>query len=170
MRIVGIDLGTRKAALAEFNITARGVVTLRSCLAVYVHPTQRGKELSRLSHDVGEICAHANYVFIEEPLVGRGVKASMQISQTAGAIMANLATRGIHNELVNVKHWKKDVVGNGNASKEMIKMWLNTHHTAYDAACEGDQDKVDACCIGLFGIATLERVDSLGDWGEDPGA
>jgi len=138
------------------------VIRLYDVTTFYVHPAVRPKELATLTTTMIDACKGANYVFIEEPLVGRGVKASMQISQVAGAVMAMLGNHGIHTELVNVKTWKKDICGNGNASKEDVDMWLSTTHPSYAEACGDDrhrQDNVDACCIGLFGVATLERAN-----------
>jgi Holliday junction resolvasome RuvABC endonuclease subunit len=168
MRVVGVDLGVRKAAVAQYIVNARGHVSLWDVTSFFVHPTNRPHELGTLAELVKNATVGANYVFIEEPLVGRGVKASMQISQVAGAIMAKMALEAIHTELVNVKHWKKDVCGNGNASKEDVDLWLSTTHPSYADACGDDrhrQDNVDACCIGLFGLATIKRVDLLANPG-----
>lgn len=162
MRVAGVDLGSRKAAVAQYVISAKGVISLWDVTSFYVHPTQRGHELALLSQMVRDAVQGANYVFIEEPLVGRGVKASMQISQTAGAIMSATGLDQIHTELVNVSTWKSRIVGDGRASKETVEMWLTAQHRPYADACgEGTdrQDKVDACCIGLFGVSCIEQAN-----------
>jgi Holliday junction resolvasome RuvABC endonuclease subunit len=93
----------------------------------------------------------------------------MGISQTAGAVMAFLAEQSIPVELVNVKHWKKELIGNGNASKEDIAMWLSSTHPVYSAQCD-DQDQRDATCVALYGWQILRTVEAgvLRDEVSDP--
>lgn len=163
MRVSGVDLGARKASVATYNIDTAGLVTLINVTSFLVHPSQRGHELAILSGMVTEVCKDDNYVFIEEPLVGRGVKASMMISQTAGAIMAALAGCGVQTEMVNVKTWKMQVCGNGNAAKHDVRLWLEQTYGAYADQCGEDQDAIDACCIGLFGVRTVRIAHDLAD-------
>jgi Holliday junction resolvasome RuvABC endonuclease subunit len=159
VKISGVDLGVRKAAVATLLVDAQGEHHLHALASYYAHPTIRGKELTTLMEMVGRHIHDSNYVFVEEALVGRGIKTSLQISQTVGAILAESASRGVHSEPVNVSSWKKAVVGSGNASKDTIRLWLNSHHEPYAAACGNDQDQFDAVCIALFGASTISSYD-----------
>ena len=164
MIICGVDLGTRKSAVSRLSVGSdRDDVPMAmpmsrvNAISLMVHPTQRANELHILATMTSEACEGSNYVFIEEPLVGRGVKASMGISQTAGAVMAWLGQMSIPTELVNVSHWKKGLLGKGNASKEDIEMWLSTNYPVYSAECD-DQDQRDATCVALYGWQTLRSL------------
>lgn len=163
MLVCGVDLGTRKSAVARLYMHDEPDHSLNPLLSdavsLMVHPASRAHELLLLSEMTALACTGASYVFIEEPLVGRGVKASMNISQTAGAVMAQLASIGVSTELVNVQHWKKEVIGMGNASKKDIEMWLSATHPVYSAECD-DQDQRDATCIALYGWQTLRSVEA----------
>lgn len=156
MQTVGVDLGGRKIACAVFDNGYLTRVHARSLPATI----PRGQALSVLAWDVVAQTATTDVVFyIEEPLVGRGVRASLQIAQTAGALLATINKTPAH--LVPVATWKKAVVGRGNADKLLVKSWLESHYPAYAQMCEGNQDKIDAVCIGLYGVANERAAQRL---------
>lgn len=162
MKIAGIDLGKHRVSVVTYLLTSENEVQLKDVTSVLVHPTVRGRELHTLSKAVVGVSdsQQLDYAFIEEPLVGRGIKASMEISQTAGAILATLSAAGVHTELVNVGTWKQQVVGKGNAGKQDIKVYLDENHPKYAERC-GSQDEYDAACIGLFGVETIRRARAI---------
>ena len=159
MIVCGVDLGSRKAAVARLSQLPDRTESSLSAVSLLVHPTQRAFELYALANLVAEACVQADMVFIEEPLVGRGVKASMQLSQVAGSLMARLAADGIPCDLVHVSTWKSRVIGDGGADKKKIEMWLKENHPTYAAHC-GDQDQYDAACIAIFGQQILSQGQS----------
>lgn len=104
-----------------------------------------------------------DYFFIEEPIVGRGVRASMQLSQTLGAILCKLGDRELQDrvELVPVTRWKQHVVGKAHADKEFVANWLKENHPDYHERCDGSQDLIDATCIGLYGSRVVAQSRSI---------
>ena len=48
--------------------------------------------------------------------------------------------------------WKAATVGKGNATKDEIQAWLDEHYPELFEAANGDENAVDAMCIGLYGI------------------
>jgi len=155
--VCGIDLGARKVAISTF---VDGELTLAQSLEV--PKTTRARELRTLGEWTFGYTKIANYAFVEEPLIGRGVRSSLQIAQTAGAVMSAMGgLLAIDSRFVDNKTWKKQVVGNGNASKEMIEEWLKRTHPAYAALCGSNQDRIDAACIGIYGVQVLERRDTM---------
>lgn len=106
---------------------------------------------------------HTGYFFIEDALIGRGVKASLSIAMMEGAVLSRLGQdyRASDVALVHVSKWKKGVLNNGGANKEMIKMWVKEHYPTYASLCGDDQDCYDACCIALFGCSVVEVSRSL---------
>ena len=158
MITAGVDLGARKAAISLHD----GKITWVGHLEV--PKTTRARELRTLAAWSEKILRVADFVFVEEPLVGRGVRASLQIAHTAGAVLSCLKD-DIYSDFVAVKSWKKDTVGNGNASKEQVAMWLKSSHPSYHQQCAGNQDRVDAVCIGLHGVRIGDRSRELANPG-----
>ena len=156
MIVGGIDLGVRKSA---YSIFVNGKMTHCADLTVLQH--NRNRELSRLAWWTRESLKVCEFIVIEEPLVGRSVRASLQIAQTAGAIMTMFPET--RTELVPVSTWKKEVCGKGNADKQFVRKWLEAEHPSYAALCGCNQDRVDAACIGLYGVQLADRSRQLAE-------
>lgn len=157
MIIGGVDLGGRKAAVSIF---VDGVLT--NVAALEVPKTSRARELRTLAEWTFGYLKVCDLVFIEEPLIGRGVRASLQVAQTAGAVLASLGgLLGVESDLIPVGTWKKDVIGNGSANKEMVSLWLKSSHPSYAVQCADNQDRIDAICIGLYGVQLRDRAEHL---------
>jgi len=122
----------------------------------------RSLQLLDLAEFVKSVTLGCDVAYVEEPLVGRGVRASLRIAQVAGAVLSHLS---IPAYLVSNTAWKKQVIGSGNANKDRISTWLDETHPCYFADCDGDQDQADATCIALYGrqqqqLAARIRTDS----------
>ncbi len=172
-RVVGIDLGIRKAAYALWDADGRDNHSeLIQTGMREARPQHRALELEVIAewaHEtVYEIAlAGHTYVFIEEPLLGNNRKYSLNLAMTFGAVLSELAD--LHNAEritifgVNVQSWKKGTVGKGNAGKEEVRNYILGINSSYPALCGHDQDRIDAACIGLFGVRTAARADQLQD-------
>ena len=132
---------------------------LKSSTSITLKKGDRQEELAFLAEWVSSRLIMCDYIVIEEPLIGRGVRASLQIALTAGAVMS--AVHPIKSSFVPVKTWKKEVIGNGNADKEAVRMWLHNADGGYALVCGDDQDRIDASCIALYGAGLLDRASSL---------
>jgi Holliday junction resolvasome RuvABC endonuclease subunit len=163
MNLIGVDLGTHKVALAVF--------VEDTMVAAYAHesPSDLSRdlqllELSSFTHDVG-LSVGVDSVWIEDTIIGNNRKYSIQLSEAKGALLADLARLrlelGTDVRLVDNKTWKREVVGNGNASKDQVRDYIRVTHPAYAAFCGDDQDCYDAACIGLYGFTILERSTHL---------
>lgn len=156
MNIAGIDLGVHKLAIfllgnephsAAMDMDEKG---------------SRARELFELgayAHDV--TMAHdIDQVWIEDSLIGNNRKYSIQLSETKGAVMAALA---LHCDvrLVDNGTWKKQVLGNGHATKDDIRDYIRVTHGLYAPLCGDDQDRYDACCIALYGRQIVQRSRHL---------
>lgn len=157
MKTMGIDLGIRKAA---FSLLEDGVLIESD--AYEAAPTHRCKELHYVSHYIYDAAAsmQPDFVFIEEPLIGNNRKYSLNVAMTYGAVLSEIAyTAEIIG--VNVGQWKRETVGKGNATKEMVCMWLKELDSAYPDMCGHDQDRIDATAIGYYGWRVAERAGRL---------
>jgi Holliday junction resolvasome RuvABC endonuclease subunit len=145
--VAGVDLGVRKAA-----ITIMDGDTITCSMAFESNARTRSLQLSQVAQWVREVCNghRVDVVYVEEPLVGRSTRISLQIAQTAGAVLAYVSHLS-DSYLVPTTTWKKEVVGHGGANKEKISEWLDSHYHDYSVQCDGDQDRVDATCIALYG-------------------
>lgn len=158
MIIGGVDLGARKAAVSIFNGP-----TMTHVDSIEFPSTTRAKEVASVGHWVWTQLRICDSVWVEEPLIGRGVRASLQIAHTAGAVLCQLAADVKHIDFVPVTTWKRDVVGNARADKQQVADWLYQEHSKYSALCAGNQDRVDATCIGLYGVGISDRLRLLED-------
>jgi hypothetical protein len=100
------------------------------------------------------------HLFCEEPLALRNGKTTRVLSLAAGAIWAAHHDLDIYWFWVDVAHWKKVVVGNGNANKDTIREWCEANpgfaHQALGAGeLERDPDFYDAYCLKLYGVRQI---------------
>ena len=166
MTLVGIDLGIAKIACSVFTEGDLGPTLYEVTAHTSTCPTrdEQLSECAAVAHNVA-LFYEADWVFIEEPVVGNNPKYSLKLAQMCGAVMAGLSHLRSHQHmdirLVGNKAWKKDVLGNGNSSKDVIRSWVIEHHPAYAALCGDDQDRYDACCVGLYGLGLLDRARQL---------
>lgn len=147
MIVAGIDLGKSKAALSIFTDGELSHVE-----HLELADMSRPVVLWALAQFVYGFTKTCDQVFIEEPLIGRNTRNSLEVAQTCGAVIAvhgQIPGRQVH--LVPVATWKKAVVGKGNADKKYVRDWLDGTHSAYAARCGNNQDRIDATCIGLYG-------------------
>jgi Holliday junction resolvasome RuvABC endonuclease subunit len=156
MSVAGIDLGISKIAVA---ILEGEELQLEVYHSDRVHRPEQLSQLARFAYNVISRRCVQN-VFIEDNLVGNNVKYSIKLAQTMGAVMSQLVWP-YHAYTANVGTWKKELLGNGNANKLAIQMWLKEHHPAYAELCDGDQDAYDAICIALYGAGVIERAQLL---------
>ena len=162
MRIMGVDLGTRKIAYA---IWEDGVLVETDAYESAEHQP-RHVQLMDVHDWIYEVAQNTNpdHIFIEETLVGNNVKYSIQLSQVMGAVMVSLGLHALEHfcgiYLVNVSRWKADVIGSGRADKQKIRSWLYERDTAYSVLCGNDQDRFDAACIGYYGCLIADRAEA----------
>ena len=151
MRIAGVDCGGSKVAV---SILEDG--------NLQPHVLKATGDRHGVLRDIGQFVElHLNacdVVYIEEPVVGRGVRASLQVAQTTGAVMSHLS---VSSYFVNISSWKKTVVGAGNASKGLVGTTLLKLHPRYSSLCGRDQDLIDATCIALYGVEQQRVVAAL---------
>jgi len=156
----GVDLGGRKAAISIYQ---DGVLT--NVASAELARSTRSRELRTLADWCFCYLRLADLVVVEEPLIGRGTQASLQVAHTFGAVLATLGDTHTHTSVytVPVATWKKEVVGKGNANKEAVRMWLEETYPAYAVKCGGNQDRIDAACIGLYGVQLGHRATQLAE-------
>mgnify|MGYP003624259169 FL=1 len=83
---------------------------------------------------------------IEKPLYFKNPHSTISISEVVGAVKEVLELANIAYKTVDNRVWKKEVVGNGGASKEdIMKYATNYFNTEFE-----EQDWADAACIAKW--------------------
>lgn len=140
----GIDIGVRSLYVARIE---GGKLDLFSHKSLKIHQQQRYVELSMLRAWLGQFPPAGTWWAEEPPLAGsRNLQTFLHLSQVSGVVACSVPAT-----LVPVAEWKKGTIGNGGASKERVSGWLSATHPAFFAACEEDQNLIDATCIALYG-------------------
>jgi hypothetical protein len=151
INVWGVDLGVRVVHLAKISGEdgSLSVQSFRSDKDV------RWREILKLQMGLQGLFVRQDVVFIEEPPMVRSLRVHGEMHQLVGLVIAEALLA--HSFLVNVKTWKKELIGNGNAPKPFVAQWLKDHHPGYSAICAEDQDLIDATCVALHGREVLLR-------------
>lgn len=157
MIITGVDCGVRKVAIATIEVLD-GAPGEHRAAAFESKSKNRQEQLLEVAEWTRTLThVHGSeLIYVEEPLVGRGVRTSLQIAQTVGAVLSRASA---HAYLVDNNSWKKTVCSKGGLAKSDVALWLKEQHPCYSANCDGvaghRQDAVDATCIALYGVQQL---------------
>lgn len=161
MSVIGIDLGVHKIAMVCIT---EGEQEAWAYEATHPHRDLQLMELGSMAHDFA-LLHDADSVWVEKVIIGNNRKYSIGLAETMGAVLSDLGHMRLHNGLdirqVDNKAWKKALIGNGNASKDAIRDYIDVAQSAYAPLCEDDQDLYDACCIALYGRQILDRAAHL---------
>jgi Holliday junction resolvasome RuvABC endonuclease subunit len=93
--------------------------------------------------------------FVEEPVVGVGVRSTLVQALVSGGMQIALFDAGFTVHLVSNTRWKKALGLGGHASKDEIKARITTDHPQLAERCGGDQDLIDATGLALYGARTV---------------
>lgn len=115
------------------------------------------EQIEATFHDVLELTME-DHVFLEEPVMGRSVRPTIVQAYVSGIIQAIATGIGAEVTFVNNKAWKKEIVGNGNASKDETRKVLTARDRRLARLCGTDGDLYDAVGIALYGtVATAHQ-------------
>lgn len=99
---------------------------------------------------LSKFAGHPLTVYIEAPIVGRGVHATLVQAFVSGAVQASLSTMTTRVYLVYPATWKAQIVGRGNASKADVLKHIRVVWPPLAAKAGTDQDLIDAGAICLY--------------------
>jgi len=153
--VAGVDLGVRKAAVTLLD---GDQMLWTGAFESVAKP--RSHQLAQVAEWVRDRVEETGVIYVEEPLVGRSTRVSLQIAQTAGAVLSAVSDLP-GSYLVSNTAWKKVLLGSGNADKVKIQEWLDLNYSSYALNCDGDQDCYDATCIALYGQLQQELAARL---------
>lgn len=172
MTIIGVDLGTRRVALAcpEVGWCYRDDLESASGKRDYPGPVDAGRALGARSR-TAIMDAVSGYRFgiiglefwFERPFAGylpggkRNVRTAVGQGLSAGALLSQLP--GSLHEIDSASTWKKELLGDGSAKPADYQRWLTHHHPTLTEAVGADEDLAAAHCIALWAqLAQGSRV------------
>lgn len=152
MRIIGIDIDSRKfgAVLLDKGQWAGDCFYLALQKDVDDRITILYDELENLL-----IRWAPDKAYIEEPIYIQNFKTTKAISETVGNCKSLCRIHKIAFETVPNKTWKKEIVGNGNCSKEDTKIFIEKQNPLFVGRKE---DCYDAYGLALLGVKRCDET------------
>ena len=147
---VGVDIGVRRIALGLPGWGNSCAVDLGKRIGV------RHRELYHLAGWMSQVLPIPGniHLWVEQPYLsngpGKNQNTTIKMAELVGAIKA--AAEWGEVTLVGQSTWKAQVCGNGRTEKDEVALWLSANHPDLYAKCVMDQDRIDAMCIGLYGM------------------
>jgi len=92
------------------------------------------------------------FATVEESIYIQNPRTTVQLASVVGCVKFGCYYNGLHLTGVNNRHWKKTVLGNGNASKQdIMKFAVEKWGDVFE-----EQDFADAACIALWGVQNFK--------------
>ena len=154
MSIFGFDISTSKIAIARLSTDGFEVVELISKSKSW---ETRFKELYwLLSPWIRDFIAADDLVCIEDIPLVQNRQTLIKLVNILAMCRTVCTEHGIDVFTVNVKTWKKDVVGDGSSDKDKVKAMAVKIFG--DSVNKFSQDSVDALMIAKWGALRLDSA------------
>jgi len=147
-KYIGIDFSSKNIAIAFTSINEN-----KLGIDYYYIQTKLKNFKERFEYLLKEFNyflenAEVRVAYIEEPVIALRHKSVKMVNQVSGMLLALLIKYGIKFREIHNKTWKKEIVGNGNATKKDIMQYIKDKFRMYKIS----QDVADAICIYEFGV------------------
>jgi len=120
------------------------------------NPDARRHTLYREAKAAFALLPAGAHIFCEEPLALKNGRTTRMLGLAAGAIWAAHLDCDLFWHWVDVSHWKKAIVGNGNADKQQVRDWVQQNLGEHWEQPE-DADFYDAACLCAYGESVLGK-------------
>ena len=153
MNVFGIDVSTTKIAIASISSDDYSVVELATKSRSW---ERRLEQLyPQFFKYVEENITSDDLVVIEDVPMVQNRAAVIRLTHVVALCRVVCIHHGIGCFGVNVSTWKKDVIGDGRADKDKIKLMASK---IFDKkVLKLSQDSVDALCIAKWGDLRIEK-------------
>ena len=158
MKIIGVDASTKRIAIVQFK---DGNLDDWNLISTMEHPLDdRIFDLYHKFKEQIECRFKPDLVIFEEIPFVRNFRAERALSEIVGCCKLVCQENNINYRVVNNTVWKKQVLGDGRATKDEIKAFVIVK---YPILTFEKQDILDACAICLMGVNRVkEGVESNG--------
>ena len=146
MRIMGIDLDSRKfGAVCIEDGTLSG-----DCFHISLLKNVDDR-LAELYDEIERLLIRwsPDKVFIEEVIYIQSFNATKSIAESVGNCKSLCRLHKIDFETVPNKTWKKEIIGNGNCSKEDTKKFIENTYPNFTGRKEDVYDAFGLCLLGV---------------------
>jgi len=157
MSVIGIDISTSKIAIATISQNDYSVIELTTKSRSW---ELRLKQLyPQFFEYVEENITSDDLVIIEDVPMVQNRAAVIRLTHVVAMCRVVFIHHGIDCFGVNVSTWKKDVIGDGRADKEKIKLMASK---IFDKKVSRlSQDSVDALCIAKWGDLRVRKEETV---------
>ena len=158
--VVGLDHDSKGFHAVVFGAEVRW----RSFASKEMPEVRRLEACLNFDAFLDEVPAKA-HLFAEEPLIlQKNGKTTRLLALMAGALWARTLRRDLFWHWVDVAHWKREIVGNGNASKEQVAEWVRHVVTNMEPpdrlpTYEAFPDLFDAHCLAVYGRRAVPNME-----------
>lgn len=124
-------------------------------------PDERRITLFRGARDFFGTLPPGSWIFAEEPLALQNGKTTRLLGLAAGAIWAAHLDYDLYWSWCDVAHWKRAIVGKGNASKDEVRDWCEVNPAFKHENREEFLkylDLYDAWAIRMHGVRALHSM------------
>lgn len=170
MTVIGVDLGTRRVALAcpQYGLVFRTDLENARGRRDYPDEAEVGRALGAQCRTTVMLWVSQGLpvlgleFWFERPLAGflaggkRNVRTAVGQGLSGGALVGQLP--GSLHQIDSASTWKKELIGDGHAKPADYRAWLEAHHPTLAALCGSDEDLAAATCIGLWAVAQARDV------------
>ena len=147
MKIIGVDASTKRIAIVQFKDGNLDDWNLISSMEFSLD--ERIFDLYHKFKEQIECRFKPGLVIFEEIPYVRNFRATRALSEIVGCCKLVCQENRIEYKVVNNTVWKKQILGNGRASKDLIKEFVINR---YPILSFEKQDILDACAIALLGV------------------
>ena len=161
--VVGVDPSSRKLAAVVSVVGNEGDVVTSTRALPQDKPYACHIAYEWMHLLVEEYSTHGKvHVFLESPVVGRGGPgATIPQARVNGALSAGAVAAGAEVIDVNNSHCKKVTVGNGRASKDDIRDWVEVVWPELFPKIETDQDLCDSAMLYIYGVGIITKRERI---------
>jgi crossover junction endodeoxyribonuclease RuvC len=157
MRVLGLDPGTRLSGWGFLEAAEGHIQQVRWGCLVGPRRASRPAVLAHLAAALAELLAtwQPQVAVVETPFVARFPKASLQLAETRGALLAALGRWGgevVEYEPARVKAW---VVGHGQAAKSQVAWVVQRYFNLPEAPPADAADALALALCHLFAVKAL---------------
>lgn len=146
--VIGVDCSTK--AVHAVCLDANGDIYKK--YKITTDKTDMDYKVLHLVAGFEQACENEEVaLFIENPVYIQNVKVSFAICSIVSGIKYLWFKKGRYFTGVDVRSWKKDVLGNGKAEKDAIMAFAKARWGKEIT----EQDFADAACIALYGLRRL---------------
>jgi len=157
MNVFGIDVSTTKIAIASISSDDYSVIELAAKSRSW---ERRLEQLyPQLFKYVEENITSDDLVIIEDVPMVQNRASVIRLTHVVAMCRVVCIHHGIDCFGVNVSTWKKDVIGDGRADKEKIKLMATKIFGK--KVSKLSQDSVDALCIAKWGDLRIRKKETV---------